>query len=149
MQRLINRAKRANLKLAPFIGMECPRKIEPDGSIDSGGQNLPANWLRPVLTAYAAAVMLVISWPWTLLWLGLGLCWWRELDLWGWQAGPVYPRRPVQANPQRHHSPPRSGGSRILSSPRGGRIALVRDRGDVPPSLRRLGDQRRLLPDHR
>jgi len=44
LKRLINRAKRANLKLAPFVGIGCPRKIEPDGSIDSGGQNLPGNW---------------------------------------------------------------------------------------------------------
>jgi hypothetical protein len=44
LQRLINRSKRANLKLAPFIGIGCPGKIEPDGSIETGGQNLPGNW---------------------------------------------------------------------------------------------------------
>jgi ROK family protein len=44
LKRLINRTKRANLKLAPFIGIGCPGKIEPDGSIESGGQNLPGNW---------------------------------------------------------------------------------------------------------
>ncbi len=44
LKRLISRAKRANLKLAPFIGIGCSGKIEPDGSIDSGGQNLPGNW---------------------------------------------------------------------------------------------------------
>lgn len=44
LKRLINRSKRANLKLAPFIGIGCPGKIEPDGSIETGGQNLPGNW---------------------------------------------------------------------------------------------------------
>ena len=44
LKRLINRAKRSNLKLAPFIGIGCPGKIEADGSIESGGQNLPGNW---------------------------------------------------------------------------------------------------------
>lgn len=44
LKRLINRGKRANLKLAPFIGIGCPGKIESDGSIETGGQNLPGNW---------------------------------------------------------------------------------------------------------
>jgi hypothetical protein len=44
LKRLISRAKRANLKLAPFIGIGCPGKIEADGSIETGGQNLPGNW---------------------------------------------------------------------------------------------------------
>jgi predicted NBD/HSP70 family sugar kinase len=44
LKRLINRAKRTNLKLAPFIGIGCPGKIESDGSIETGGQNLPGNW---------------------------------------------------------------------------------------------------------
>ena len=44
LKRLITRSKRANLKLAPFIGIGCPGKIEPDGSIETGGQNLPGNW---------------------------------------------------------------------------------------------------------
>jgi hypothetical protein len=34
----------ANLKLAPFIGIGGPGKIEAEGSIESGGQNLPGNW---------------------------------------------------------------------------------------------------------
>ena len=37
-------AKKEKLKLAPFIGIGCPGKIEPDGSIDRGAQNLPGNW---------------------------------------------------------------------------------------------------------
>jgi predicted NBD/HSP70 family sugar kinase len=32
------------MKLAPFIGIGCPGKIEADGSIDRGAQNLPGNW---------------------------------------------------------------------------------------------------------
>jgi len=41
---LIERAGKAKLKLAPFIGIGCPGLIEEDGSIDRGGQNLPGNW---------------------------------------------------------------------------------------------------------
>ena len=41
---LIGSAGKKRLKLAPFIGIGCPGKIESDGSIDSGGQNLPGNW---------------------------------------------------------------------------------------------------------
>jgi hypothetical protein len=44
LKRLINRAKKDDRKLAPFIGIGCPGKIEGDGSIDAGGQNLPGNW---------------------------------------------------------------------------------------------------------
>lgn len=44
LKRLITRTKRANLKLAPFIGIGCPGKIQPDGSIETGSQNLPGNW---------------------------------------------------------------------------------------------------------
>ncbi|MCJ2081263.1 ROK family protein [Methylobacterium sp. J-090] len=41
---LIRRADRANLALAPFIGIGCPGVIAADGTIDRGGQNLPGNW---------------------------------------------------------------------------------------------------------
>jgi len=41
---LIATAEKTNLKLAPFVGVGCPGKIESDGSIDSGAQNLPGNW---------------------------------------------------------------------------------------------------------
>jgi len=41
---LIAAAGKANLKLAPFIGVGCPGKIASDGSIDRGAQNLPGNW---------------------------------------------------------------------------------------------------------
>jgi predicted NBD/HSP70 family sugar kinase len=44
LKRLINRAKRDPRKLAPFIGIGCPGKIEADGSIEVGAQNLPGNW---------------------------------------------------------------------------------------------------------
>jgi predicted NBD/HSP70 family sugar kinase len=41
---LIGKAESAELKLAPFIGVGCPGKIESDGAIAKGGQNLPGNW---------------------------------------------------------------------------------------------------------
>ena len=44
LQRLIGWAEKEDLHLAPFIGIGCPGKIEPDGSIDRGAQNLPGNW---------------------------------------------------------------------------------------------------------
>ena len=44
LQRLINRAQKDGHELAPFIGIGCPGKIEADGSIEAGGQNLPGNW---------------------------------------------------------------------------------------------------------
>ena len=45
LKRLIARAQKEKIKLAPFIGIGCPGMIEPDGSIDRGGQNLPGgNW---------------------------------------------------------------------------------------------------------
>lgn len=44
LQQAIRAAKKDGLNLAPFIGIGCPGKIEPDGSIDRGAQNLPGNW---------------------------------------------------------------------------------------------------------
>jgi predicted NBD/HSP70 family sugar kinase len=44
LQGLIKGADKDGLQLAPFIGIGCPGVIEPDGSIDRGGQNLPGNW---------------------------------------------------------------------------------------------------------
>src|SRR5205809_1119521 len=41
---LTKRAKKEGLDLAPFIGIACPGKIEEDGSIAKGAQNLPGNW---------------------------------------------------------------------------------------------------------
>jgi len=41
---LMKRAKKEGLDLAPFIGIACPGKIEEDGSIAKGAQNLPGNW---------------------------------------------------------------------------------------------------------
>lgn len=38
---LTETARARKLKLAPIIGIGCPGVIEPDGSIDRGGQNLP------------------------------------------------------------------------------------------------------------
>ncbi len=44
LKRLIAKAQREKIKLAPFIGIGCPGMIEHDGSIDRGAQNLPGNW---------------------------------------------------------------------------------------------------------
>ncbi|MBV9571855.1 MAG: ROK family protein [Alphaproteobacteria bacterium] len=44
LKKLIRRAEREGHNLAPFIGIGCPGKIESDGSIDRGAQNLPGNW---------------------------------------------------------------------------------------------------------
>ena len=44
LKRLIARAQKEKINLAPFIGIGCPGMIEADGSIDRGAQNLPGNW---------------------------------------------------------------------------------------------------------
>ena len=44
LQKLIKTAEKEGIRLAPFISIGCPGKIEPDGSIDRGAQNLPGNW---------------------------------------------------------------------------------------------------------
>jgi predicted NBD/HSP70 family sugar kinase len=44
LERQIARAERKGLTLAPFIGIGCPGRIEADGSIARGAQNLPGNW---------------------------------------------------------------------------------------------------------
>jgi hypothetical protein len=41
---LIKRAEKEGYDLAPFIGIGCPGKIEEDGDIAKGAQNLPGNW---------------------------------------------------------------------------------------------------------
>lgn len=40
-------ARTLGLRLAPFIGVSCPGRIEPDGGISQGAQNLPGDWERP------------------------------------------------------------------------------------------------------
>ena len=37
-------AEKADLKLAPVVGIACPGIIREDGSIETGAQNLPGNW---------------------------------------------------------------------------------------------------------
>jgi predicted NBD/HSP70 family sugar kinase len=44
LKRLVRKAEKADLTLAPFVGVGCPGVIAPDGGIDRGGQNLPGNW---------------------------------------------------------------------------------------------------------
>ncbi|HEY0038698.1 MAG TPA: hypothetical protein VGB66_18505, partial [Longimicrobium sp.] len=40
-------ARTVGLKLAPFVGVACPGRIEPDGRISQGTQNLPGDWEIP------------------------------------------------------------------------------------------------------
>lgn len=40
----IKEAENEGLKLTPFIGIACPGKIDEDGAIEKGAQNLPGNW---------------------------------------------------------------------------------------------------------
>jgi len=44
LRKLIARAEKSGIGLAPFIGIGCPGKIDEDGSIEKGAQNLPGNW---------------------------------------------------------------------------------------------------------
>jgi predicted NBD/HSP70 family sugar kinase len=44
LEKLIGKAEKEGLDLAPFIGIGCPGKIDHDGSIERGAQNLPGNW---------------------------------------------------------------------------------------------------------
>jgi len=44
LKRLIKSAKKGKIKLAPFIGIGCPGRIDADGSIEAGAENLPGNW---------------------------------------------------------------------------------------------------------
>jgi ROK family protein len=44
LKRLIKAANKDKFELAPFIGIGCPGRIDADGAIESGGQNLPGNW---------------------------------------------------------------------------------------------------------
>ena len=44
LEKAIRSAEREGLSLAPFIGIGCPGRIEENGSIDRGSQNLPGNW---------------------------------------------------------------------------------------------------------
>lgn len=44
LERLIKKAGKNQVKLAPFIGVGCPGIIASDGRIERGGQNLPGNW---------------------------------------------------------------------------------------------------------
>jgi len=46
LKSLIHYAKKHRVRLAPFIGVGCPGKINEDGTIARGAQNLPGNWER-------------------------------------------------------------------------------------------------------
>jgi hypothetical protein len=44
LDKLVERAKKEGVKLAPFIGIGCPGLITKEGAIERGAQNLPGNW---------------------------------------------------------------------------------------------------------
>jgi predicted NBD/HSP70 family sugar kinase len=44
LRKLITRAEKEQVQLAPFIGIGCPGIIDEDGTIERGAQNLPGNW---------------------------------------------------------------------------------------------------------
>jgi predicted NBD/HSP70 family sugar kinase len=44
LKKLITLADKEGFNLAPFIGIGCPGRIESDGAIERGAQNLPGNW---------------------------------------------------------------------------------------------------------
>lgn len=44
LEGLIAKARKSDIRLAPFIGIGCPGIINSDGSIERGSQNLPGNW---------------------------------------------------------------------------------------------------------
>ncbi|MBM3546193.1 MAG: ROK family protein [Alphaproteobacteria bacterium] len=44
LKRLLRKAKKKNLRLAPFVGVGCPGLIQESGTIKRGVQNLPGNW---------------------------------------------------------------------------------------------------------
>ncbi len=44
---MLDGAQADGLRLAPFVGLSCPGVIRDDGSLASGGQNLPGDWSEP------------------------------------------------------------------------------------------------------
>ena len=44
LKKLVAKAKRRGISLAPVVGVSCPGLIADDGAINGGTQNLPGNW---------------------------------------------------------------------------------------------------------
>ena len=44
LQRVVRKCKRKGLRVAPFIGVGCPGRVRPDGTIDRGAHTLPGTW---------------------------------------------------------------------------------------------------------
>jgi hypothetical protein len=44
INKLVEEAKDAELRVAPFVAVACPGLIRSDGTIEKGAQNLPGNW---------------------------------------------------------------------------------------------------------
>jgi predicted NBD/HSP70 family sugar kinase len=56
LDKLIERAVKEKIKLAPFIGIGCPGLIDEHGTILKGGQNLPGNWEGETFNLAAALI---------------------------------------------------------------------------------------------
>jgi hypothetical protein len=48
-------ARTRGIDLAPFVGVACPGKVERDGTLSQGAQNLPGNWESPFSLPVALA----------------------------------------------------------------------------------------------
>lgn len=48
-------ARTRGIDLAPFVGIACPGKVERDGTLSQGAQNLPGNWESPFSLPVALA----------------------------------------------------------------------------------------------
>jgi hypothetical protein len=44
LQSVVRKCKRKGLRVAPFIGVGCPGRVRPDGTIDRGAHTLPGTW---------------------------------------------------------------------------------------------------------
>lgn len=44
LHRLMRKAEAQDMRLAPIVGIGCPGRIDAEGNILAGGQNLPGNW---------------------------------------------------------------------------------------------------------
>ncbi len=44
LHEMADKAEQRGLRLAPFVGVGCPGRINGAGSVESGGQNLPGDW---------------------------------------------------------------------------------------------------------
>jgi hypothetical protein len=56
LRKLVDSAAHGAFRLAPFLGIACPRIIRPDGTIERGAQNLTGDWESEDFNLIAAAL---------------------------------------------------------------------------------------------